>query len=247
MQRFRIVIGFVLVFGVLCASSLASQQEVGGRNVTPRETVVLLHGLGRGKAAMWLLASRIEKAGFHVIRVGYDSLGETPQAILVDVARQIDLCCAALQSRVHFVGHSLGGLLIRAYLAEHKVTHLGRVVLIGTPNYGTPIVDRYRDSWWMNLAGPAVKALGTGSDSFPASLSDPHYPVGVIAGVKAGPLLDDVIAGDHDGLVPVESTKVPGMVDFIAVDSGHSSLRYSEEVTHQTVAFLQTGKFLHEP
>lgn len=196
---------------------------------------------------MWLLASRIEQAGFRVIRVGYDSLRETPQAMLVEVARQIDLCCAALQSSVHFVGHSLGGLLIRAYLAEHEVTHLGRVVLIGTPNYGTPIVDRYRDSWWMNLAGPTAQTLGTGAGSFPASLPDPNYPVGVIAGVKAGPLLDDVMAGDHDGLVPVESTKVPGMVDFITVNSGHSFLRYSDEVAQQTAAFLQTGRFLRDP
>ena len=193
---------------------------------------------------MWLLASRIERAGFDVVRIGYDSLHDAPEAILEDVARQIDACCRALPMPVHFVGHSLGGLVVRAYLAESRVANLGRVVLIGVPNNGTPLVDRSRDSWWMDLAGPTARSLGTGSDSFPASLPNPDYPTGVIAGSRSGGFPLDGIPGADDGLVPVESTKVPGMVDFIVVESGHSFMRYSNEVARQTIAFLRRGEFL---
>jgi hypothetical protein len=89
--------------------------------------------------------------------------------------------------------------------------------------------------------------LGTGADSFPASLPDPDYPVGVIAGVASGLLSDDLLPGDDDGLVPVESTKVRGATDFIMVKSGHSYMRYSEAVATQVIEFLRTGEFSRAP
>ena len=223
-----------------------SPAEPAPAGAAVQETVVLLHGLGRSKASMWLLARRVENAGFHVVRIGYDSLHQTPGQILNAVTREMDTCCRALHGPIHFVGHSLGGLVIRAYLAEHPVKTLGRVVLIGTPNHGTPLVDRYHDSWWMGLAGPTAQALGTAPGSFPRSLPDPTYPVGVIAGLRNGGPTADLIPGEDDGVVPVESTKVAGMSDFVVVDSGHALMRYSEEVARQTIAFLRWGAFLHE-
>ncbi len=212
-----------------------------------RDTVVLLHGLWRSRTAMWLMAHRLENAGFQVERIGYDSTHQTPEQILDSVAAQIDACCKALPHTLHFVGHSLGGLIIRAYLAENAVRQQGRVVLIGTPNKGTPLVDAFQDSWWLALAGPTARALGTDPGSFPRSLPPPEYPVGVIAGLSENGLARHFLADSSDGLVPVESTKLVGMVDFIMVKAGHSSMRYSEEVARQTIAFLRRGQFTHPP
>lgn len=208
------------------------------------ETVVVLHGLGRNKSSMWLLASRFEAAGFRVQRIGYRSLHEDPAGILVNLRAQIDACCARSEQPVHFVGHSLGGLLIRAYLASKPVKQLGRVVLIGSPSQGTPIVDTYRDKWWMKYAGPTAAALGTGENSFPKSLPPPDYPLGVIAG-KSDRLIDyPAIPGDDDGLVPVDSTKVKGMQDFVVIRTTHSMLRYNEQTAAQAIAFLKFGQFI---
>lgn len=80
------------------------------------------------------------------------------------------LCCAGYAGRVHFVGHSLGGLLIRAYLQNKRMEKLGRFVLIGTPNRGSELVDRFRDNWHLSLFGPTTAALGTGSARLPARL-----------------------------------------------------------------------------
>jgi len=225
---------------------LAEEQDFAATEATDKETVVLLHGFARGKFAMWPLSWRLEEAGFEVVRIGYDSLRESPEEILAGVSRQIDACCRELSRPVHFVGHSLGGLVIRAYLAENELEHRGRVVLIGTPNKGTPVVDQYRDAWWMNLAGPTAKSLGTGPKDFPSTLPAPDYAVGVIAGLKEGGILKDAIPGNDDGLVPVESTKLEGMADFIIVNSSHSRMRYSDEVARQTVAFLRRGEFDYE-
>lgn len=237
--------GLFVMLVALVTLSVAEEREAAGGDAMSGETVVLLHGLGRGKTAMWLLASRIGNAGFDVIRIGYDSLRSTPGEILADVASQIDSCCKALVAPVHFVGHSLGGLMIRAYLAENRLANLGRVVLIGTPNNGTPVVDRLGDSWWLDLAGPTARMLGTDAESFPGSLPDPDYPTGVIAGVSVRSISSRFIPGDDDGLVPVESTKVAGMKDFIIVESGHSFMLYDNEVARQVVAFLQRGEFQH--
>jgi len=208
-----------------------------------KEIVVLIHGLGRSNMAMWRLASRIEEAGYHVVRVGYSSLNQTPQAILQDVTQQINDCCAVSKQPVHFVGHSLGGLMIRAYLQDNRPKNFGRVVLMGTPNQGTEVVDYYRDHWWMKLAGPMANALGTDEKSFPNTLKDPDYPVGVIAGITESPVPEEVLPGHDDGLVSVESTKVSGMSDFILVETGHSMMRYNEEVANQAIYFLKHGHF----
>jgi len=236
----------VLILAALGLSACVSQKTADVGAASGNEIVVVLHGLGRTKAAMWLLASRIEKGGFDVVSIDYDSLNETPEQILVDVSRQIDACCTGSASPVHFVGHSLGGLMIRAYLARHRLPSLGRVVLIATPNAGTPLVDTFRDSWWMGFAGPTAQRLGTDVDSFPNSLPPPDYPVGVIAGISELPWLKDQIPGRDDGLVPLKSAEVIGMADLLVVEASHAGMRYSEEVACQTIAFLRSGKFKRE-
>ena len=135
-----------------------------------KEIIVLLHGLGRNNTSMWLLASRLEDAGYYVRRVEYGSLHQNPDEILAEVSSQINQCCQKHALSVHFVGHSLGGLMVRAYLQDNKVDKLGRVVLLGTPNKGTEAADHFSNSWLMDILGPTAKALGTDDNSFPKSL-----------------------------------------------------------------------------
>jgi pimeloyl-ACP methyl ester carboxylesterase len=230
----------------LSSLSAALPDPVHQDKTVNKDVVVLLHGLGRSKTAMWLLASRLQDAGFLVERIGYRSLTQSPDEIVTDVSRKIDACCAGHRQNVHFGGHSLGGLLIRAYLQEHRVENLGRVVLIGTPNQGTALVDNFRGNWLFQLLGPTTAALGTDGASLPNRLSEPYYPVGVIAGVNDSGRNDHLLPGRDDGLVPVESTKLEGMSDFTEVESGHSMMRYDNKVARQVVAFLKRGKFLHK-
>ncbi len=212
--------------------------------VAAAEVVVVIHGLGRSRSAMWLLASRLEDAGFDVVRVGYRSLSQTPEQIHRDISGQIEACCVGQDRTVHFVGHSLGGLLVRAYLQHTRLENLGRVVLLGTPSQGSELVDRFRDRWWMSMLGPTASALGTAAGSFPNALDEPYYAVGVIAGVADGIPNEKYLPGEDDGLVTVEATKLVGMTDFIVVDTGHSAMRYNQEVAEQTVAFLRNGMFV---
>ena len=208
-----------------------------------QELVVLLHGLGRTRTAMWWLADKLEDAGYQVKRIGYRSLMQSPAEIVEEVSPQINACCAAHSRKVHFVGHSLGGLVARAYLQENSVEHLGRVVLLGTPNHGSELVDHYRDHGLFRLLGPTTAALGTDEKSLPSKLEPPDYPVGVIAAALSPERDNASIPGPDDGVVSVESNRLEGMKDFIQVSGGHSMMRYNAEVARQTIAFLRTGKF----
>jgi pimeloyl-ACP methyl ester carboxylesterase len=227
-----------------CLATAGARDDRADARLESREQVVLIHGLGRSRQAMRPLADRLEAAGYAVTLVGYDSLGATPEQAVAETAAQIDACCAASTTPVHFVGHSLGGLLIRAYMADHAMPRLGRVVMLGTPNHGTAVVDQNRDAWWMQVAGPLANALGTGPGSFPDSLPAPTYPVGVIAGrVTDRPAKMANLQEPHDGLVPVASTRLAGMQDFIVVAVGHSMMRHDERVAQHTIAFLRDGRF----
>ncbi|MEM7172547.1 MAG: alpha/beta fold hydrolase [Pseudomonadota bacterium] len=207
-----------------------------------KEAVVVLHGLGRSPAAMSKLASRLEDAGYQVVAVEYDSLDDTPEEILEDVGQQIRSCCLGKTSQLHFVGHSLGGLVARSYLMENDVPNLGKVVLLGTPSRGSVLVDKNREKWWFSLLGPTANMLGTDDNSFPNGLEQPYYPLGVIAGLKDSDN-EDLLPGQDDGLISVSSTKVNGMTDFIIVNSGHSAMRDNEDVAKLTIRFLQAGHF----
>ncbi len=218
---------------------LTHNDEVPGN----KKIVVLLHGLGRSNTSMWLLASRLEDAGYYVQRVEYSSLDQKPDEILKEVSSQINQCCQNHTQSVHFVGHSLGGLMVRAYLQNYKVDKLGRVVLLGTPNKGTEAADHFSNSWLMDILGPTAKALGTDDKSFPKSLKAPYYPVGIIAGEIKSKFNDPVIPGKDDGLVSVEATKIDGMTDFIIIETGHSRMRYDSEVAEQTIEFIKNGEF----
>lgn len=212
-------------------------------SIKNQESVVLVHGLGRSSFAMWLLASRLEDAGFQVVSVDYDSINTPMEEIIEDVSSQIDEYYRDHPGTIHFVGHSLGGLVIRAYLDEHRLTTLGKAVLIGTPNQGTPLADRFKDNWLLKLFSNTALTLGTAPNSFPQTLEAPYYPVGVIAGKTDSFLTGSLIAGDDDGLVPVSSTPVQNMSDFVLVDVSHSSMRYDKNVANQTIHFLTTGQF----
>ncbi len=236
---------YIIILLLFTSGHVYAQEQSAPVNLEAKEIVVLLHGLARSNIAMWRLKMRLEDAGYHVEQVGYRSLTQTPAEIVQDISAQIDRCCQSINHKVHFVGHSLGGLLIRAYLENNPMENLGRVVLMGTPNQGTAVADYFRDKWWAQFVGPTALALGTGEDSFPNSLSDPDYPVGVIAGFIDNDLNDELLPGSDDGLVSIDSTRLKGMGDFIVVRSQHTMMRYNEEVASQTIAYLKNGQFNH--
>ena len=214
---------------------------------TGAEKVVLLHGLGRDEKAMWLLESALLDAGYDVFNIGYPSTEQPPEVLLEHVAGQIDACCANSSETVHFVGHSLGGLLARDYLGRRRPERLGYVVLIGSPNKGSELAEVELDESVQEVigrwAGPVARRLDTGPDSYPAGLPAPDYPVGVIAGTRGSRISDKWLPVPNDSIVSVDSAKLDGMSDFVSFDVNHWMLRNDRAVADAVIAFLENGRF----
>jgi len=201
-----------------------------------------MHGLGRTRASMALLAGRLGWAGYDVANVDYDSRGGTLAEHAETLAAEVSACCAAAP-RVHFVGHSLGGLVIRRYLADTPPESLGRVVLLAPPNQGSEVADWFREQELGHLLGPAGMGLGTGETGIPASLPPPEYEVGIIAGNRSfNPIGSALIPGPDDGMVGVDNTRIED-VPLIVVPRSHTFLMNDRFTTEAVIVFLRKGAF----
>jgi pimeloyl-ACP methyl ester carboxylesterase len=212
-----------------------------------RECVVVLHGLARSPQSMSRLAGRLSDAGFHVDNLDYPSTREPFGELVARVARAAEHDSASCP-KIHFVGYSLGALLVRAYLQRTHPRGLGRVVMIGPPNHGSEIVDFLGCTWLFRaIFGAVGSELGTSPESLPARLGPPSFEFGVIAGNQSiNPLGWWLIPGENDGEVSVESTRLENMSDFIVVPENHTFMMNAPEVAKETVAFLRTGHFDRE-
>ena len=211
------------------------------------EVVVLLHGLYRSPRSMQPLEEPVRHAGFRVVNLDYDSRSQTPETFVAALDPQLAECCADTP-KLHFVTHSLGGIVTRAYVAAHRPANLGRVVMLAPPNHGSPLADVVAHSSALRfLLGSTASRLGTDPTSLPNALPPADFELGVIAGTaRSNPLGILLIAGDNDGTVPVASTRLEGMTDFISVEEAHTWIMRSDEVAAQTVLFLKSGHFAHE-
>jgi triacylglycerol lipase len=208
--------------------------------------VILLHGLARSNRSMVKIEESLSSQGYKAINVSYPSTKHTIEFLVDEILGEIiERYSKISPSKIHFVTHSMGGIIIRYYLKHNKLPDLGRVVMISPPNQGSELVDRMKDTYiFKKINGPAGRQLGTKEDSIPLNLGPVDFELGVIAGNRSvNPLYSYLIPGPDDGVVSVERTKVKGMKDFLVLPHSHTFIMQSEAVVEQVIHFLKHGAF----
>jgi len=210
------------------------------------EAVILLHGLARSDTSMAQMAEALEAEGFVVLNVDYPSREADIESLAVTaIGQALTNPVVMAAEKIHFVTHSMGGILVRQFLQTNTIERLGRVVMLGPPNRGSEVVDELGDfQLFASINGPAGKQLGTDSNSVPNRLGPVNFELGVIAGDRSINWINTgMIDGQDDGKVSVASTKVEGMKEHLVVHVTHPYLMKNARVIRETICFLRTGEF----
>jgi len=241
MNKLNILIVVAALLLSACSNDKPVTSKVAG------ECVVLLHGLARSSLSMRPMKSYLEDNGYAVANIDYPSRDHKIDKLAVLAVEAGLNECAEMNSaeRVHFVTHSLGGILVRQYFSENESKTLGRVVMLGPPNQGSAAVDELQDLpgfEWLN--GPAGYQLGKGDGSVPLQLGRPNFEFGIIAGDKSiDPVTSAVLENPDDGRVSVSDTRLKGMRDFRLVDTSHAFMMQNKAVFALVHTFLASGSF----
>ncbi|MBI5759847.1 MAG: alpha/beta fold hydrolase [Planctomycetales bacterium] len=229
-----------------CQARLKQVRDAENLPAMSGEAVILVHGIIRSSKSMAALQKRFETEGYTAVPFDYPSTR-------IDISGAADYLHQVIENlggieKIHFVCHSMGGLVVRAYTAKHHDARVGRVVMIATPNVGAELADKLKANAIFKLVlGPSGQQLTSEEAGFIASLPVPDLEFAVIAG---GRLTDDgynpLVPGDDDGTVSVDSTRLPGAADFIVLKGLHTFLTSQPEVLDASVRFLKEGRLRTE-
>jgi len=212
---------------------------------TATQAVVLLHGVARTPRSLRKMERALQDEGFATLNLAYPSRKQ-PLELLADRLHDAIAPFAARADALHFVTHSMGGLIARIYLAKYRPQRLQRVVMLAPPNGGSEVADLLKGvAPYRAFYGPAGQQLGTTKPEFLDLLPSPDYGVGIIAGNRTiDPLASHfIVPRPNDGRISVESTRLNGMADHIVLGATHSGLLTHRDAITQTIAFLRHGRF----
>jgi len=220
------MVGLLLLTG--CGRTAPSGEQVMAGPAAEQEVVVLVHGLARSRLSMLPLEWSLESAGYRVLNYGYSSLSGTVPEHGADFIRFLEEEVPE-GTRVHFVGHSMGNLLIRWALTREPREEAGRVVMLAPPNNGSESADRWLP--YLSWIVQPLEDLTTEPESTARSIPP-------VDGVGIG-----VIAGAWDGKVSPEESWLPEARDHTFVCATHTFLMMREDVRTLTLRFLRDGRF----
>jgi len=238
----------VLVLALLLSPTVNGRAVAKVRQPSKEgETVILLHGILNRPMVMRKISLALKKEGYQVVNWGYPSTKKHIEEHADDLAREVEKHREA--KKLHFVGFSMGSIVIRCHLANHEVPNLGRFVMIAPPNQGSIMADKLSDNFFFRwLYGTKSMAqLSVTNQEFFKDLGDPPGEFGIIAGGRGNEKgRTSMLPGDDDGTVCVKSTKLEGAKDFLLVNRRHTFLLFSSKVVKSIVSFLENGFFVHD-
>lgn len=238
--------GNLILFIWITVMLIVSLPDVQAYDKHADECVILLHGLGRTARSMGKIETALVEQHYQVWNGDYPSTERSIQILAQQTIEDGLASCRSNQAvRIHFVTHSMGGILVRQYLQKNQIPELANIVMLAPPNKGSEIADVLGDYYlYKKLMGPAGQQLGTGTSGLAAKLEPVPGVIGIIIGNSSSdPWFSPYIAGQDDGKVSVESARLDEMVDFLVVDAGHTFVMREYVVIQQILYFLEHDRF----
>ncbi|MGJ8677332.1 MAG: esterase/lipase family protein [Akkermansiaceae bacterium] len=236
-----------ILFIVLCICSFLTSSAAAA--VKNNETVVLLHGLARSSNSMKRMEKALSAEGYRVLNIDYPSRKLNVQSLAALVRQEIiDKTKDAEQ--IHFVTHSMGGIILRHIQQHTPLDNIGRTVMLSPPNQGSEVVDKLghlKVFQWLN--GPAGAQLGTAKDQYLSTLKPFESELAVITGNRSiNWILSAMIPGPDDGKVSVKNAQLERLnqadqvANFQIVPVSHPYIMKRKKVIESTALFLKSGK-----
>ena len=204
--------------------------------------VIVIHGIIRSSKSLGRMTAKLKRHGYEVFPFEYPST----RIQITEAAEYLHRVIASLEGieQIDLVVHSMGGLVVRSYLAKHHDRRIRRMVMIGVPNRGARMADRMkRNVIFKAVFGPAGQQLVSQPNGLIGKLPTPEFPFAIIAGARGSINgFNPLIPGDDDGTVGVASTRLPGAADFMTVHTLHSFLVNRDDVIEAAARFLKTGR-----
>ncbi len=224
-------------------SKIAAEKRLGPMN---GKAVILVHGIIRSSKSFSKMKTALEKDGYTVVSFDYPSTRMT----MADSADYLTKTINSLEGidQIDLVCHSMGGLLVRAYLQQNEGNHdkrIGRLVMVATPNLGAEMANvMQKNLAYQWVFGPAGQELVKDQNGAIAALPIPDFEFGIVAGARGTDTgWNPLVPGDDDGTVSVTSTKLPGAKDFKTIPALHSFLVEDQKAIISVTRFLKTGCF----
>jgi triacylglycerol lipase len=240
---------FSLILSILAGLNPDIPMAAGGTTTGhERECVILLHGIGRSKSSMGRIEAFLSARGYRVVNFDYPSTRESIERIAdTFIPKAIAQCRVDPTDKIHFVTHSLGGIIVRQYLQSNTLPEGSRVVMLAPPNHGSELTDYFETfCFYKWIYGPAGQELGTDPESTPNRLKPIDIEVGILAGNRSmNPIFSPIIPGPDDGRVSVDHTTMAEMTDFLVIPTSHNGIVSNAAALKQVAHFLEHGKFDH--
>jgi hypothetical protein len=238
-----------------CRSKMDEIRKRDNLPLMQGKAVIILHGLFRTRTSMASVGQAVTNAGeYKAFCMGYPTTRGSVEAH----ARSLDNVIRSLEgiSEINFIAHSLGNLVVRHWIRDFvdsgrslpKDQKFGRMVMLAPPNRQPKLATiLVRGAVAQFVAGPAAEELASGWEKLEPKLGTPPFEFGVLAGGKNdGRGFNPLIPGDDDGVITVESTRLPGARDFRVLPILHSFFMKDSQVQQNTIRFLQHGFFESE-
>ncbi len=201
------------------------------------DVVILLHGLWRSYLSMEELAKDLNSRGFETLNISYASFRDN----IPELIEKIDVELRGIDEgkTIHFVTHSMGGVLARYYVASYPERSYGRAVMLAPPHRGSQVVDWLEGTPFLRVLGPAGASLSTRAMKVEEVKTAEGLDVLVLMGEKSRvPFFRFLLDMDNDGIVSVSSGVLAKHWMYRVVDADHTLIMVQDETIAQVREFL---------